>query len=390
MATLFILIIYLAYISLGIPDSLLGAAWPAIYQDLNIPLSAATCISILSSGGTIISSLVSARFIGRFGTGKVTAICTILTAGALLGFSVAPNFLWFCLCAIPLGFGGGSIDVGLNNFVALHYGPKTMSFLHCFYGIGVSISPYLMSLALSDDLNWHRGYRTMFFFQAAIALVCICSLPLWEKQKEASAKGEEETTATPSLLSQLKNLYICMSCIVFIGSCAIESICLIWGSTFLVNAKGLTADHAAGMITFYFVGMALGRFLSGLLTDRMKAFHIMRLGQSITLAAVILLVLPLPAYGSVAALFLVGLGNGPVYPNMSYLTPHVFGRNLSQAIIGTQMAFSYIGILLAPLLFGFIAEHISIWLFGPMLLAMYLLMMWGTLVYMKKIPDYER
>ncbi len=389
MATLLILVIYLAYISLGIPDSLLGAAWPAMYLDLGVPLSAATCVSILCSGGTVISSLISARFIGCFGTGKVTAICTVLTAAALFGFSAAPNFLWLCLCAIPLGFGGGSIDVGLNNFVALHYGPKTMSFLHCFYGVGVSLSPYLMSLALSDDLNWHRGYRTMFFFQAAIALICICALPLWKKQKEAAAETEEAIEA-PSLISQLKDRYIRMSCFVFIGSCAIESICLLWGSTFLVNAKRLTADHAAGLITFYFVGMTLGRFLSGVLASKIKAFKIMLLGQIITLIAIILIILPLPAYGSVFALFLVGLGNGPVYPNMSYLTPHVFGRNLSQAIIGTQMAFSYIGILVAPLLFGLIAEHISIWLFGPSLLVMYLLMMRGTLVYMKKLPKYEQ
>lgn len=389
MATLLMLIIYIAFISLGIPDSLLGSAWPAMYQELALPISYASVISTLTCAGTVISSLVSAPMIRRLGTGKVTALCTSLTAAALFGFSISHNLLWLCLFAVPLGFGGGSIDVALNNYVALHYGPTCMSLLHCFYGVGVSISPTLMSFALSDDMNWRRGYRTMFFIQAAIAVICILALPLWNK---AASESEEEETVTesPGLFTLLKQHTVRISCCIFVASCALEAVGLVWGSTFLVKVKGVQEDTAAALITFYFVGLTCGRLLSGILNLKMKVAKVTMLGQYVILAAIIILFLPLPTYASIVGLFLVGLGNGPVYPNISYLTPQVFGKERSQAVIGIQMAMSYVGFMLAPILFGQIAQHITVKLFVPYLACLFVILFVCVRSYMKNLPESER
>ena len=292
MTTLLLIIIYITYIGLGIPDSLLGAAWPAIYEDFSLPVSYASYITILISCGTIISSFFSARIINRFGTAGVTAFSTVLTAAALLGFAFSHNMLSLCLCAIPLGLGAGAIDTALNNYVALHYKANHMNFLHCFYGIGVSLSPYLMSLALSQQNDWRNGYRTMFYFQFAIAVMTILSLPLWKRVHNQKQKLEEESPRTLSTkeIFKIKGTKPFFGVLIF--SCAIESVCLVWGSTFLVDAKGLTADRAAEIITLYFVGLALGRFVSGLLANRLSSVRIIFIGQGITLAAILLIVFP--------------------------------------------------------------------------------------------------
>lgn len=378
MATLLLIVIYIAFIGLGVPDSLFGTAWPAIYTDLNLPVSWASIVTIIVSCGTITSSLLSSWLISRFGTGKITAVSTLMTALALLGFSCSDSMLSLCLCAIPLGLGAGSIDTALNNYVALHYKASHMNFLHCFYGIGVSLSPYLMSLALSKG-TWEGGYRAVFWFQLAIAALTALALPLWKKVRHA--QNGEEAEETPRVLSfpaLMKMPKVRMACLVFIGYCALEYTCGTWGSTFLVNAKGAAADTAARMVTFYYVGLALGRFLSGVLAGRLHSRQLVKIGQMILLAAVVSLFLPLPFAFCSVSLFFIGLGNGPIFPNMLHLTPELFGKDLSQAVIGAEMATSYIGVLLAPALFGLIAQNVTAALFPVYLLVLYALMITGT------------
>lgn len=375
MAALLLLIIYIAFIGLGIPDSLFGAAWPAIYTEFGIPVSRGSLITMLISGGTIISSLLSAELIRRFGTGRITAFSTSLTAAALFGFSCSGNLLLLCLFAVPLGLGAGAIDTALNNYVALHYRASHMNFLHCFYGIGVSLSPLLMSLALSAG-SWRNGYRMVFWLQAGIAVLTILALPLWKRVSAVSGQ-EEEAAETVRFSRLLRDSRVRMACLVFIGSCGLEYSCGNWGSTFLVTSRGLEADAGAGMITLYYVGIAAGRFLSGILSFRLGSRRLVLMGQAVVLAALLLLCLPglaLPGLG----LFLVGLGNGPVFPNMLHLTPRIFGKRLSQSVMGVQMAASYVGILLAPALFGVIAQEIGAALFPGWLLLLYLLMMTGS------------
>ena len=378
MATLLLIVIYIAFIGLGVPDSLFGTAWPAIYTDLNLPVSWASIVTIIVSCGTITSSLLSSWLISRFGTGKITAVSTLMTALALLGFSCSDSMLWLCLCAIPLGLGAGSINTALNNYVALHYKASHMNFLHCFYGIGVSLSPYLMSLALSKG-TWEGGYRAVFWFQLAIAALTALALPLWKKVRHA--QNGEEAEETPRVLSfpaLMKMPKVRMACLVFIGYCALEYTCGTWGSTFLVNAKGAAADTAARMVTFYYVGLALGRFLSGVLAGLLHSRQLVKIGQMILLAAVVSLFLPLPFAFCSVSLFFIGLGNGPIFPNMLHLTPELFGKDLSQAVIGAEMATSYIGVLLAPALFGLIAQNVTAALFPVYLLVLYALMITGT------------
>lgn len=378
MATLLLIVIYIAFIGLGVPDSLFGTACPAIYTDLNLPVSWASIVTIIVSCGTITSSLLSSWLISRFGTGKITAVSTLMTALALLGFSCSDSMLWLCLCAIPLGLGAGSIDTALNNYVALHYKASHMNFLHCFYGIGVSLSPYLMSLALSKG-TWEGGYRAVFWFQLAIAALTALALPLWKKVRHA--QNGEEAEETPRVLSfpaLMKMPKVRMACLVFIGYCALEYTCGTWGSTFLVNAKGAAADTAARMVTFYYVGLALGRFLSGVLAGLLHSRQLVKIGQMILLAAVVSLFLPLPFAFCSVSLFFIGLGNGPIFPNMLHLTPELFGKDLSQAVIGAEMATSYIGVLLAPALFGLIAQNVTAALFPVYLLVLYALMITGT------------
>lgn len=378
MATLLLIVIYIAFIGLGVPDSLFGTAWPAIYTDLNLPVSWASIVTIIVSCGTITSSLLSSWLISRFGTGKITAVSTLMTALALLGFSCSDSMLWLCLCAIPLGLGAGSIDTALNNYVALHYKASHMNFLHCFYGIGVSLSPYLMSLALSKG-TWEGGYRAVFWFQLAIAALTALALPLWKKVRHA--QNGEEAEETPRVLSfpaLMKMPKVRMACLVFIGYCALEYTCGTWGSTFLVNAKGAAADTAARMVTFYYIGLALGRFLSGVLAGLLHSRQLVKIGQMILLAAVVSLFLPLPFAFCSVSLFFIGLGNGPIFPNMLHLTPELFGKDLSQAVIGAEMATSYIGVLLAPALFGLIAQNVTAALFPVYLLVLYALMITGT------------
>mgnify|MGYP005770102191 CR=1 FL=1 len=387
MATLLLCFIYLFYIGLGIPDSLLGSAWPAIYGDLHVPVSYVSLISATVSSCTVLSSLFSTRIIAALGTARVSAFSNALTAAALLGFSCSNHFLWLCVCAIPLGIGAGSIDTALNHYVALHYNAMQMSFLHCFYGIGVSLSPYLMSLALSEEMNWRGGYRTVFYLQLGIAVLSFLSLPIWKSVKTTQQK-QEDTLVLP-LTQMLKRKKIWASCGVFAGISALESTCLIWGSTYLWESVGLSAEMAAAMITFYFVGMTLGRFLSGILSLKLSDWQIVFTGQIFIFLAVVILLSSRYPIPSVLGLFLIGLGNGPIFPNMTHLTPALYQKKASQSIIGVEMAFSNLSIMLTPVLFGILSNLMGPGIFPVFLLVMFMLMS-GCTIILKTGDAYSR
>lgn len=375
-------IIFIAYISLGIPDSLLGAAWPAIYDELGFPVSYANLITVIHATGTIISSLLSARVINKLGTPLTVLFSTLLTVTALLSFSFSDNILWLCLSAVPLGLGAGSIDTALNNYVAVNYSATQMSFLHTSYGVGVTLSPYLMSLAIGDG-NWRDGYKAMFFLQGAICLLVLATLRVWKKVKEQKAEADTEQKTIP-IITALKMKKVKPTLIIFFASCTIESICLVWGSTFLVESRHISQEQGARCITFYFIGMTLGRLLSGVFSKKLSPSQIIIYGECITFTALVLLLLPLSLPFATLGLFLIGLGNGPLFPNLTHLAPVHFGKDLSQSLIGLQMAFSNTAILVAPIAFGQIAQHIGAHLFPHVQLIMLLITASATYMLFKK------
>ena len=373
MMTTLLIIIFITFIGVGLPDSVLGTAWPAIYREFDLPVSLAGYISATVSACTIISSLISSKVINKFGTGVVSAVSTLMTAAALLGFAFMKNVVFFFLLAVPLGLGAGSIDTALNNFVALHYSASKMNFLHCFYGLGVAASPYVMSLALGADDNWRRGYIIIGFIQFCIALIAVLSLPLWKKA-ENKDKDENPTPPKTLTLSQLfKMPAVRLSCLAFFGSCALELCAGSWSSTYFVNIKGLSSDKAAQITMLFYVGLASGRFLSGMAAQKIGRWRIIRIAALVLFSAIILFILPLPLPAAAAALFLIGLGIGPVFPNLTHLTPQNFGADISQSVIGVQQASSYTGIMLMPWLFGILAQAISPALFPYYLLVLFIL-----------------
>lgn len=375
MATLLLILIYIAFVGLGIPDSLFGTAWPAIYPEFGLPVSAAGGVALLVSGCTVASSLVSARVIHRLGTAKVTAISTIMTAAALLGFSFSNGIGWFCLLAVPLGLGAGAIDSALNNYVALHYKASHMNFLHCAYGVGVSLSPYLMSLFLTGAGGWRTGYRAAFVIQSVIALLTVIALPLWGRAHPPALEDEAQATSkTVSLAGLVRIPGVPIVWLMFISSCAIEYTCGAWGSTFLVGAKAMPVEQAAEAITFYYLGMTLGRFLSGVLSVKLSSWKLIYMGMGVVLGAIGLLLLPLPPVIAGGALFFIGLGNGPVFPNLIHLTPRNFGSDVSQSVMGSQMAAAYIGVMLIPPIFGFLAQTVGAGIFPYFLLVLFAVM----------------
>ncbi len=378
MTTILLIIIYIAFIGLGIPDSLFGTAWPAVYTEFRLPISFASIVTMVISCGTIVASMVSARVIRRFGTNLVSAFSTAMTAAALLGFTLSGNFWLLCLCAVPLGLGAGAIDTALNNYVAIHYSAVHMSFLHCFYGIGVSVSPYLLSLVMQGKEGWRGGYRLAFGIQLAITLILFVTLPVWKKAHGQGVDGEEEKTKTLTLREISRIPGVRMMWLLFLTSCAIECTCGGWGSTFLVEYKGMAPEQAARMVMYYYIGMTLGRFLSGILAAKMDSWDIILAGQCVLGAAGIVLLLPLQAWFSAAGLFLVGLGNGPLFPNFNYLTPRNFGEDVSQSVMGTQMASAYVGIMLAPALCGVLGQIFGMWIFPCYLVVVYVGMLAAT------------
>lgn len=366
MATVLMIIIFISYISLGIPDSLFGAAWPAIYSEMSLPVSYANFITVIHATGTIVSSLMSATVIKKLGTAKVTFLSALTTSIALLGFSMSRNIIWLCVSAVPLGLGAGSIDTALNNYVAINYNARQMSYLHSSYGVGVTISPYLMSLAIGEG-SWRGGYKTMFFIQFSIAMLVLFTLPIWKKVKEQKS-APEITQKALSIPKALKMPKVKPTLMMFIFSVAIEAICLVFGATYLVEARGVTEEQGAECITFYFLGMTLGRILSGVFSNKLSPKQIIIFGECITFVAIILLILPLNLTVATIGLFMIGLGNGPLFPNLTHLAPIHFGEELSQSLIGLQMAASSVSVLLSPILFGQMAEYIGAYLFPYVLM----------------------
>lgn len=395
MATLLLIVIYAAYIALGIPDSLFGTAWPVMHHEFGLSVDVAGYLTPLFSLFSVISSVASAKIINRFGTGKVAAVSTALTVVGLLGYSVSHNVFAVIFFAIPLGFGAGAIDVGMNTYVALHYKAMHMSFLHCFYGVGVSISPLFMSKALEKYGVWQVGYRNAGIVQLVLCVIMILTLPLWSRVRHTKAGGEEEKPSRNVGMRELsrdlsvRNVWLC-----FFTSCSIEYLCGTWGSTFLVECKNLSADRAALMITFYYVGLALGRFLSGLLSIKLSSWRIIFLGLGTLIPAMALILLPLPAVFACAGLFLIGLGNGPMYPNLVHLTPSCFGEDISQSVISSQMAVAYVAFMVMPFIYGGIVKLFGLSSFPVYGLILYILFAFAVLNLAakkrKESENYER
>ncbi len=367
MASLLLIIIYVAFIGLGVPDSLIGSAWPAIHTELGIPVEMVSILTFLVSGCTVLSSMFSTRILNKLGTAKVTAFSTAMTALSLLGFSLVPSFFFMIPLAVVLGLGAGAIDSGLNNYVALHCKASHMNFLHCFYGVGVSLSPYIMSQAFSN-VGWRGGYRYAFYVQLAIALLLIFSIPLWKKNSSAQ-EADEEIGVTLSIAEMIKRSEVRQVWIIMLMTNAIEYACGVWGSTYLVEEKGFKIEHGALALTIYYVGMSIGRFASGLLANKIKTWKRIFIGCIILAPAIVIMLLPLGNIFAVVGLFLIGLGNGSIYPNMIHLTPHNFGKEVSQSIMGSQIAFAYIGVMLAPPMVSLISGVLGIKVY-PILLAL--------------------
>lgn len=374
MVHLLLAIIYLAFISLGLPDSLLGSAWPSMYGEFGVPVSYAGIISMIIAAGTIVSSLMSDRLTRKLGTGKVTAISVAMTAVALFGFSTSHSFWLLCLWAIPYGLGAGSVDASLNNYVALHYASRHMSWLHCMWGIGASAGPYIMGYALTNGQGWNMGYRYISLLQIALTAILIFSLPLWKNRPDAGGVGDS-SAKEPLKLRQILRIPGAKEVMVtFFCYCALEQTTGLWASSYLVLHRGLAAETAAGFASLFYIGITVGRAVSGFVTMKLNDVQMIRMGQVIIVIGIAALLLPFGEIMSLAGLILIGLGCAPIYPCIIHSTPEHFGADKSQAVIGVQMASAYAGSCLAPPIFGLIANHITVALLPVFLMVIILLM----------------
>ena len=356
MVSLLLPIIYTAFISLGLPDSLLGSAWPTMYPELGVPVSCAGILSMIISLGTILSSLQSDRLTRTLGTGRVTAISVGMTAAALFGFSISTQFWMLCLWAIPYGLGAGSVDAALNNYVALHYRSRHMSWLHCMWGIGTMVSPMVMGAALTHGMHWTVGYRAIALFQVLLTVVLVVSLPLWKERRTES--GTEETAPQALSLRQVfalpgaREVMLCFFCY-----CALETTAGLWASSYLTLSRGVAAETAASFASLFYFGITAGRAACGFITMKFNDTQMIRMGQIILAVGVAALLIPGPQALALAGLVLVGLGCAPIYPSIIHSTPDHFGADKSQAVIGIQMASAYVGNLTMPPLFGLLANN---------------------------------
>ena len=373
MLHLLLAVIYLSFVSLGLPDSLLGSAWPVMYGPLGVPVSYAGIVSMIIALGTILSSLASDRLTRRLGAGRVTAVSVGMTALALLGFSLSSAFWMLCLWAVPYGLGAGSVDAALNNYVALHYASRHMSWLHCMWGLGATVGPYIMGHALTRGQGWTMGYRDIALLQIGLTAILVLSLPLWKGR--SSGAGSAESAPPPLSLGQILRIPGAKTAMAtFFTYCALEQTTGLWASSYLVLQRGLPAETAARWAGLFFIGITIGRGLSGFLTLKLDDRRMVRLGEGTAAAGVAALLLPLGDLTALAGLILIGLGCAPIYPSLIHATPDHFGADRSQAVIGAQMASAYLGILSMPPLFGLIAGRLTIALFPLYLLAALILM----------------
>jgi len=347
-----LIIIYAAFISLGLPDALLGSSWTIMHQDVGASIEFAGMIAMIISGGTIISSLFSSKIIRQFGTGKVVVTSVMMTAVALIGFSIS-NAVWMLIIfSIPLGLGAGSIDAALNNFVALHYKPRHMNWLHCFWGVGAAGGPLILSYWISRGGTWINGYQTVGILQWGLVVVLFFSLPLWrayEKDLSEKASGEEALISNRHAL-QIKGVKVVL--ITFLFYCALEVGTGLWAASYLTTQRGIDPRDAAIWTSMYYGGITVGRFISGILAEKVKGENLIRGGLIIIMVGVVILMLPLPSVICMPALILIGLGCAPIYPSIIHLTPKRFGKHASQSVIGLSMAFAYIGSTFMPPLIG--------------------------------------
>ncbi|MFC5449353.1 MFS transporter [Paenibacillus aestuarii] len=388
MATWFLIIIYLAFISLGLPDSLLGSAWPVMWPDLGTSVGAAGLLSMVVAGGTIVSSLASGSIVQRLGTGKVTLISCFLTAGALLGFSMAPSLIWLIILAIPLGLGAGSVDAALNHFVAENYQAHHMNWLHCFWGVGATLGPIIMSAYLAGHNSWRSGYTAVSIIQFALVIILLVSLPLWnrialrrkpEHAPDGGLAEQSDVMLHASGGSARTNILgiagVKFTLISFLLYCGVESTAGLWGASYLVGARHISAETAALWISLYYAGITFGRFVTGFITLKVHNRVLIRCGQLIAIAGAAILLLPLPGKFSLVGLILIGFGLAPIYPGLLHETPARFGKENSAKLMGYQMATAYTGSTFLPPLFGFIATQTSISLFSFVLLGFLILML---------------
>lgn len=377
MVSLLLAIIYLAFISLGLPDSLLGSAWPIMQKEFAVPVSYAGAVSMIIAAGTVVSSLLSDRMTKRLGAGKVTALSVFLTAAALFGFSCSGAFPLLCLWAIPYGLGAGAVDAALNNYVALHYKARHMSWLHCFWGLGAAAGPYIMGACLSNGGTWQGGYRIVSILQFALTAVLLVSLPLWNRTHPEAA-GEEEAQERPalSLRQILKIPGVPFMLLAFFSYSAVEQTSVLWASSYLVQFRGVEENLAASFAALFVGGITAGRLVSGFISEKLGDKGMIRLGLGLAAFGALMILLPLPGnYFALFGLVIVGIGCAPIYPSIIHATPANFGKENSQAVIGVQMAAAYTGTTLTPPLFGLIAQYLHIGLYPVYLLVFTLLML---------------
>ncbi|MGG3507757.1 MFS transporter [Paenibacillus lautus] len=388
MVTFFLLIIYLAFISLGLPDSLLGVAWPAMQPEIGAAFESAGLLSMVVTGGTIVSSLISGSVIERFGTGMVTLISCLLTASALLGFAYAPSLFWLILLAIPLGLGAGAVDTGLNHYVANHYKAHHMSWLHCFWGVGATLGPIIMSYSMGANGTWRDGYFTVSMLQFVLVFILLLTLPLWRivasqhRQPEGmigEQTGNESTNSDEAIVQkhgkplQIRGVKITL--LAFLFYCGVEATVGLWGASFLVGTRDLSPETAAVWVSMYYGGITFGRFITGFVTLRLNNRTLIRAGQVTAITGAVLLLLPLHSYLSLIGLIVIGLGLAPIFPCLLHETPARFGKAQSSRIMGYQMAVAYTGTTILPPLFGIVAAQISIGLFPVVILLFALIML---------------
>jgi len=389
-----LIIIYISFISLGLPDSLLGSAWPVMYEELSVPVSHAGILSMIVSLGTVVSSFLSAKLIERFGTGRVTLVSVAMTAIALIGFGLSHSFIPLLFFAIPLGLGAGSVDAALNNFVALHYKAKHMNWLHSFWGVGATTGPVIMSFWLAKKNNWNMGYITIGIIQSFLVIALMFSLPLWNNsqiekkgtQNKDNKKDDIKVLSLPKIFQIPKAK---MALLAFFSYCSLELTTGLWAGSYAVNNYGVSSDVAAFWTSIYYLGITVGRFLSGFMSVKFSNTKLIKIGLSGIFIGITLIVLPLPVWKIPIGLSLIGLGCAPIYPSMLHQTPRIFGKELSQSMMGIQMAFAYIGSTFTPPLFGFVAEHIGISLFPFFLLMLAFVLFFATETVSSKVFVHE-
>ena len=374
MASLLLALIYVCFVSLGLPDSLLGSAWPVMHADINVPVSYAGIISITTFIGTIASSLLSNRLLIKFGAGRVTAVSVATTAIALLGFSFSGKFWMLLLWSIPYGLGAGGVDSILNNYVALNFKAQHMSWLHCMWGVGATISPYIMSFSLVKYDDWNNGYLIVSIIQIVLSAIIIASIPLWKKGKNSELKKSTVKDSKPMTFKEILSTKGAVACfIAFFSYCALEVTASLWAASYLVEKWEFSPGAAAGFVSMFYIGITAGRFVNGFLAMKLNDHFLIRLGLAIIGLGIALLLVPHP-YLALVGFLVIGVGCAPIYPCIIHMTPFVFGEEKSQAMIGVQLAFAYTGFIIMPSIFGYIADKISISLL-PIYLLVFLVVM---------------